>query len=185
MSESWGAAAEWILQAEGGYSQDPSDRGGETHYGVTWPTLRRAQNLRLVPYSTTIRELTRTEALVIYKALYWDLSHCEDMPPALGLAVFDAAVHSGPMTAAKWLQHALSVAQGATFPEDGIVGQMTVALTQSLPVGPVLHEFLGARREFLHRIAERDPRQHRFERGWENRLQALEERCRQLLEQAA
>jgi lysozyme family protein len=51
--------------AEGGYVNDPSDRGGETNHGVTVAVARA------FGYRGAMRDLTKDTALEIYRARYW------------------------------------------------------------------------------------------------------------------
>jgi len=94
-----------LFESEGGYVDDPADRGGPTKYGITLPTLAE-QRGRPVTKADLIA-LTCDEAAVVYRDLYWAKIQGDDLPSGVDYAVFDAAVHSGPRQAARWLQDAL------------------------------------------------------------------------------
>ena len=53
-----------ILALEGGYTNNPHDRGGETHWGITEATARANG------YNGEMKALTRDEAYAILEA-YW------------------------------------------------------------------------------------------------------------------
>ena len=79
----------WIIKVEGGYVNDPDDPGGETKYGISkraYPKL-------------DIKNMTKDLAREIYKRDYWDACGCDDLPPGLDVAAFDAAVNMGRLTA--------------------------------------------------------------------------------------
>lgn len=83
-----------VLGREGGYANNPADRGGETKYGIS---KRSYPNL-------DIANLTREEAAAIYKKDYWDAMNIDQLPPEMREVVFDAAVNQGKDFASKALQ---------------------------------------------------------------------------------
>jgi len=87
-------ALAFILEWEGGYSNDPKDPGGETRWGIS---------KRSYP-EINIATLTKEQAAAIYRRDYWDRCKCGDLPLGLGLAVFNAAVNQGPKSALKLLK---------------------------------------------------------------------------------
>lgn len=84
---------DFVLRWEGGYTNDPSDPGGETKYGIS---KRAYPNL-------DIRNLTRGGAAYIYRKDYWEMIGADSMPDPLALVVFQAAVNCGVSRANKWL----------------------------------------------------------------------------------
>lgn len=83
---------EFVLREEGGYSNDPQDKGGETNYGIC---KRDHPDL-------DIKNLTKEQAIEIYRAEYWEPSGAPAHEWPLCLAVFDAAVLQGPRRAKAW-----------------------------------------------------------------------------------
>jgi len=99
-----------VFRWEGGYSNDPHDRGGETNYGISksaYPNL-------------DIKNLTPSGAREIYRRDYWDKCNCDKMPYPVALIVFDSAVNQGASTAARMLQKCLDVEI------DGVIGPQTI-----------------------------------------------------------
>ena len=83
-----------VLGREGGYVNNPADRGGETKFGISkgsYPNL-------------DIANLTKEEAAAIYKRDYWDGMNIDQLPPEMREVVFDAAVNQGKDFASKALQ---------------------------------------------------------------------------------
>ncbi len=75
-----------VLSYEGGYVNDPNDPGGETNWRIS---KRAYPNL-------DIKNLTRDQAIQIYRRDYWDSLECDRFPPLIAIALFDAAVNQGP-----------------------------------------------------------------------------------------
>jgi hypothetical protein len=93
------------LKADGGYTNDPRDTGGETKWGIS----KRAHP------GLDIKNLTIEQAFDIYKENYWDVyvgmrpvsANLSNLPTALAVAVFDAGVNCGTANALRWLGKAL------------------------------------------------------------------------------
>lgn len=151
------AAFHKLLGHEGGYSDHPSDPGGETMWGVT-KRVAMANG-----YTGRMRELPADLAKSIYRKSYWDAVRADDLPPALRYAVFDAAVNSGVGQSAKWLQAAVGAVP------DGVIGPMTITMARSMPADFVLRRMLGARLRFMASLSNWPA----FSRGWARRISDL------------
>ena len=162
MTDAFHSAMQWILAAEGGYTNDPADRGGETNLGIS----KRAH-----PH-VDIRTLTITKAAEIYRRDYWDRLRCDEMPAGLALAVFDAGVNQGPTKAAKLLQLAVRVIP------DGIIGPDTLGACHRMIIEASLPEFLS-RRAVDYATAATQSVDH-YLRGWMVRLFRLQIACLRL-----
>lgn len=149
-------AIDRVLAHEGGYVNDPMDRGGETNWGVTRNTATSAG------YTGSMRDMTRDQAKAIYKRLYWDTIKADQMPFAVAYQVFDAAVNHGVSAASKMIQRAVGVA------DDGVIGANTLRAINSRSVQNLVLEFNGARISFYTAIAK--PQFDRFGKGWMNRV---------------
>ena len=110
-----------VLKHEGGYVNDPRDPGGETRFGIS---------KRAYP-DVDILRLTEDEAKAIYRRDYWNTLRPDEIPEALAICVFDAAVNMGRDKAIRLLQRACGVAQ------DGVMGGNTIAAANRL-VDPVV-----------------------------------------------
>lgn len=89
----------------GGYTNDPSDLGGETKWGIS---------KRYHP-NVDIKNLTPEQALQIYATEYWDGCGCDSIPFPYCTVVFDTAVDPGIGLAKKWLRQAADVANYLNF----------------------------------------------------------------------
>lgn len=106
-----------ILKFEGGYVNDAKDPGGETKYGIS---------KRAYP-NEDIKNLSLARAKEIYKADYWDVCRCDNLPDPLALFVFDCAVNQGTNTAIRMLQEVVGVKA------DGVIGQKTILAAIQIP----------------------------------------------------
>ena len=153
-----------VVGEEGGFTANPADPGNwtggvcgsgrcsGTKYGIsaaTYPTL-------------DIAGLTLNDARTIYRRDYWDKVQGDNLPPALALLVFDAAVNSGVGRAIRWLQAALHVKV------DGVLGPVSLTAARNC-VGQgaaVLAEYQAQRTVFLAGL----PTWRTFGLGWARRL---------------
>lgn len=108
-------AVEFVLDEEGGYSNDLQDPGGETKYGIS---KRAYPNL-------DIAKLTRDQAIAIYQRDYWD--HLPTLPGRLQFLVFDFAVNAGIKRAVQTLQSAIGVHP------DGFFGPVSRSALRKIP----------------------------------------------------
>lgn len=74
-----------VIGEEGGYSNDPTDPGGETKYGISH---------RAYP-SIDIKNLTLDQAKAIYHSDYWSPLGLDAKPWAVALLLFDTSVNQG------------------------------------------------------------------------------------------
>jgi lysozyme family protein len=158
-----------VLGNEGGLSDNPSDRGGRTNYGVTQKTY--SQWLKAVGLPVrAVDEIQPHEVEAIYFN-YWKDAHCAYMPEQLDLQMFDAAINHGPKRAIKLLQAALGV------DEDGICGRLTMtALHEEVVVfgiKQICERYLDERASFFDTIVMNDPSQAVFADGWLNRVEHM------------
>lgn len=78
-------AVEHVLTSEGGLANNPVDRGGMTKFGISaraYPTL-------------DIKNLSKDQAVNLYKKDYWDQIHADLLPEDVRLVAFDTAVNFG------------------------------------------------------------------------------------------
>lgn len=109
---------------EGGWSDHPADPGGLTRWGVTLATVvARALDFNRDGASDRrdLEAMTEAQAEAFYRAEYWTVTGCPDLPGPLALLHFDAAVNQGPGRAARFLQAVAGV------PQDGKIGPQTRA----------------------------------------------------------
>lgn len=173
-----------VLGFEGGYVNDPADRGGETNYGITYNTLNDAKNKGWIPFNVTIQNIQLEHAKIIYKKGYWDAIQADSLPHPLDLILFDSAVNHGPNAAVKLLQKSLNALLRYTeLKIDGIVGPLTLRAVNdyiglgSTPGTPpdsniryLCIDVLLNRVELYSSIVNSNRSQEKFLKGWLNRV---------------
>ncbi len=120
-----------LLRVEGGYSNDPNDPGGATNHGITERVARKAG------FTGDMRDLTREEALRIYRRLYWSDPGFADvaaMSEPIAAELFDTGVNQGVGTASVFLQRALNALnrRGQDYPDVKVDGDIGPATTRAL-----------------------------------------------------
>lgn len=141
-------AVEFVLKHEGFYSNDLLDSGGETKFGIS---KRAYPNLN-------IKELTRDDAIAIYKRDYWDKLPA-NLPTSIHCVLFDCAVNTGISRAIRLLQSSVKVNP------DGQWGRLSQSALNKLKVDDVLQRFTLERIMFYSALSTFG----RFGRGWVNR----------------
>ncbi|TNV23012.1 hypothetical protein FH968_02930 [Buttiauxella sp. B2] len=87
-----------ILQHEGGYVNDPNDRGGETNMGITIATWRAyaPSDLGIEATSSTLKNMTSEQAEIIYYNRYWEpKGFCKLETTKIALMIYDWTITSG------------------------------------------------------------------------------------------
>lgn len=154
------------IKAEGGYVNDPADRGGATKYGIT-ERVARANG-----YTGNMRDLPLQTAKDIYKREYAIKPGFADFPSEVAAELFDTGVNMGTAKATEFLQRAVNALGGAGIAVDGKMGPATRGAvntylqSRSNAVSilcKVLNCLQGAR---YVEIVEKNPTQRRFINGW-------------------
>ncbi len=159
----------FVLRWEGGYVDDPLDRGGATYRGVTlrtYATYRRGRGLP-PPSKADLRRMTDAEWMEIFKLMYWDRWQADRIRSQSVANICVDWLWASGSHGIKRVQRLLAV------PDDGLVGPMTLEALNARAPEQLFAEIRAARVCFVKRIVARDPSQKRFERGWLNRLAAL------------
>jgi uncharacterized protein (TIGR02594 family) len=156
-----------VLEMEGGYDEDPYDPGGPTNLGITLAEFVRDKGLELTSgnfaaMKAELRVIPRDTVRRIYHDNYWQAAACPELPPALALFHFNAAVNQGVAGAARMLQQAV----GAEV--DGEIGPLTLAAVASRPVEESLSAYADVRRRRYRAL----PIFRRFGNGWLSRVDA-------------
>ena len=174
MNTDWDAAIKFVLEAEGGYTLDPNDRGGETMFGVArnhhpswigWAVVDAKKNHQGFPDTLNNDHELLNSARDLYKTLFWDVCRCDELPSPLAIAVFDSAVNQGINGTARMLQIALGVTV------DGVIGEKTVAAAHKSD--SALRRFMAQRMARYIRFILKEPTQEVFADNWSNRLMKL------------
>jgi lysozyme family protein len=159
-----------VLVYEGGYSNNPNDKGGETNKGIIQSVYNAYRTSKKLPIQS-VKNLSNDELREIYYKNYWLAGSCDKMPPLLAPVHFDTCVNCGLVQANKFLQRALGVV------DDGIIGPKTLASIQGLGfkgMEDVLFQYMDKRTNFYIDLAIKDNTQLVFLKGWLSRCRAVE-----------
>lgn len=151
----WNKSFDLVIINEGGYVNDPYDKGGETKYGIS---------KKQYPY-IDIPNLTLEQARDIYHKDYWLRYKCDCLPDAIGMVLFDSVVNSNAKRMIKILQETLGVSA------DGIMGNQTIGACHRLPQKQIINNFLDKRLAYLMTLSD----WKRYGKGWSNRIKHVRE----------
>ena len=146
-----------VLKHEGGYVDDPDDRGGATNWGVTQAVYEDYVGYKCD--KEEIKKMTQEVAEEIYFEKYWKPSRAEKLPEEIRQTYFDMVVNHGQGGAVKILQQACN---NKRKPEnyiavDGGIGPNTIRAAKNLKDWELQVERSG----FYWRTS-----QVKFIRGW-------------------
>jgi len=151
-----------IIEREGGFVDDPEDRGGATKYGITQDTLSRW--LGRAATRDEVKSLTKTNAYDIYLHFYLlEPNFHEIRNMHLRELLVDCGVNHGTSRAARWFQEAVGVER------DGVIGPKTMGAYILLNENLVFYRVCAIRIKFYAGIVAHTPVQVKFLRGWINR----------------
>jgi lysozyme family protein len=156
---------EIVVGHEGGYTDNPQDRGNWTSGTIGQGELRGTKyGISAAAYpDVDIKSLTLDDSRALYKRDYWDKIEGDSLDPGLALVVFDAAVNNGVGRAVRWLQEAVGVTA------DGVIGDVTRAAIKATDATEALVGVHAARIHFMASL----PTWATFGRGWSRRLAHL------------
>ena len=159
-------AFELTVGIEGGYVNDPKDRGGETKFGIS---------KRSYP-NVDIKNLTIEAAKKIYYEDFWKTRtmNLDDMSNGIAIELFDTGVNIGMPSVRKMLQRALNLLNRVEtrFPDlkvDGLIGSNTMKAISLVNEKELLKVLNGLQFMWYYNIVEHDHSQERFFAGWVKR----------------
>jgi lysozyme family protein len=159
MKNNFDAALAHVLKSEGLWSDNPKDPGGATMKGITFAVFKEWKSN---PHLTKddLRNISDQDVHDLYKQLYWDKVHGDELPAGVDYAVFDAAVNMGVGRANKLLQEAVGVTA------DGVIGQGTLQAVQKANTRSLLENFAAEKTAFYKSLSTFPT----FGKGWLNRV---------------
>lgn len=132
----------FVLAREGGYVNDPTDKGGETNKGITHATYDSYRRLKGLP-KQSVKYMTDEEMHEIYYNNYYKASGADKIEnPRLAMYVFDTAVNMG----------------------------VSVAKDLYKKSNDDLDKFEQLRRNKYEAYVRSDPTQKKYIQGWNNRV---------------
>ena len=174
-----------VFHHEGYYSNDPSDPGGATKYGIS---LRLAQSIGDLDGdgrldldfngdgkvdARDIRLLTAEDAVDLYRRIFWQPYLYNKLTPAVAIKTFDLAVNMGHRQAHLILQRGIRACSAAdAVKEDGVLGPATLRAANR-QLSPSLVAAMRSEAAGFYRLLVNNRRASRkYLNGWLNRAYA-------------
>ncbi|WP_320980063.1 glycoside hydrolase family 108 protein [Bacteroides sp.] len=152
----------FILKWEGGFADDPLDKGGATNKGITIATFRQFYGKDATV--DQLKRITDEQWLHIFKAGYWDRWKADRIANQSVANILVDWLWASGVHGIKIPQRILGVA------EDGIVGEKTLAALNAQNPAEFFDKIHAERIKFVEDIVRRNPTQARFIKGWKNRI---------------
>ena len=146
-------ALAFVLKWEGGFVNDPDDKGGATNKGITQTTYNsylKSKNKK----TKSVKNITQAEVEDIYFNRYWLAAGCNKMSKKFAVLCFDTAVNMGT---------GVVKATGMTRNEEFLRAAQY----------KYTDRYIAAKRAKYNEFA-RVPSQKKFLNGWLNRLNAVQ-----------
>lgn len=143
------------LHNEGGYVNNPADRGGPTNMGITQADMPD------IPIDT----LNIAQAEAYYLEHYWKQLYSQIQNQDVANKLFDMGFLFGVGTVTIFLQTCLKVE-----PTDGVFGPDTLQATNEADPASLLVAFKSVLMTHATDIGAKNPTQRQFVKGWWNRI---------------
>ena len=162
--------AKFILSFEGGFVNDPVDRGGATNKGVTIATWRMQGYDKDGDGDIDVDDLkliSDADAIEVMRRCFWKRWRADEIKNQnLANILVDWIWCSGTPS--------ITITQAMLgLKADGIVGKNTLAALNRQDPQVFFNRLKARRKQFYERIVEKRPSQVRFLKGWLRRLDAI------------
>lgn len=136
----------FVLDKEGGYSNDTGDSGGKTNKGITQTTYNNYRKKKKLAVQD-VRKISNAELRDIYYGIFKECGADRIDNPRMAFMVFDVAVNCGSGRARKMFKES----------------------------GGSISKFIQLRKQFYSSLAANNSSKRKFLRGWNNRVDSSKE----------
>jgi hypothetical protein len=157
-----------MLGLEGGKSDEGTDRGGRTNYGITQFTYNAWNKKHNLP-KKDVFTITPDLAKQIYKEEYWGVIKGDKLPRNVANAILSMALTDGPQDSVKFVQKMLGVQ-----PVSGVMGPITMA--------KIWEKSKNGDADFARAILnkqidryQKDEQASTYGKGWTNRVEKVKD----------
>lgn len=168
---------------EGGFSNNPNDKGGATFSGFTIGTLRRlSAQIHSHDFDKDgdgdidVEDLKKLDwdDLVVMADTYWNPMYDQIVHPIVAIKTYDFGFNCGTVSGAKLLQKAVNRTLGRdAVVVDGKFGPKSLSMVNSCGADILLKNLIQVAKEHYQDIVNADPTQQGFLKGWFNRANKL------------
>lgn len=161
------------------FEEVPGDAGGPTKFGITIYDIGIREGLNTVKnwtkLRTMVKNLTKDEAIAIYKTKYWNILQADDLPTGIDCSLVDHGITSGP-------KRAIEIAQKICKVDiDGKLGPKTLEALKTQDPKSFVIAFCEGRKEYYTNLVNKKPSNKKFLKGWHNRAEKCKSYCLELL----
>ena len=173
-----------LLHSEGGYVNDPDDKGGETYKGIArkfnpnwpgWPIIDEYK-MKHIDFKSLLGGDEKLTLAVkeFYKTMYWDKFKGDDLPYIIAEELFEQSVNLGTWkTAGINLQKALNLLNrnGKLFADlvvDGFIGTKTLRTVKLVKPRRLLKVLNGLQFMRYYELDTKNPSLEKYV-GWFDR----------------
>ena len=123
-----------VILMEGGYVNDPDDKGGETYLGISrvcnpdlqmWKTIdsiKKKYGTKGINKRLEAEDSIITEVKYIYKSRYWDVMELDEIPSQrIEHQLFDTGVNMGVKAAINIAQHLMGMTTTGKFSDELLI----------------------------------------------------------------
>lgn len=153
------AMSQGVFPAEGGYTNEKTDPGGPTNWGITIYDAR--QYWKAGATADDVRTMPKSVAESIYSDHYANPLQYSNLPAGVDYSVLDYGINSGISRAAKSLQRIVGV------PQDGIIGPATLASVNGADATYIINALWDDRLAYDHSLTKL---WLIYGHGWTNRI---------------
>lgn len=165
------SALQYVLDNEGGFTDDPEDSGGATNFGITHEDL--SNFLGHAVSTDDVRNMTLDTASQIYRQCYWNPMRLDEVASSpIATAIFDTGVNRGISIGAKYAQRVCNQ-EGASLSVDGSIGPLSLAAINSTPPAVFIQDYYDLVKAGYDAIIANRPSQRVFQNGWMARAKKL------------
>lgn len=171
------------VKIEGGYVNNPFDKGGETYKGISRAYHSSWAGWLIIDEYKKTHYLKRNElisneqldflVLLFFRDKFWNINRLDNFNHQLiANELYDTGVNMGVKIAAKFLQEALNLLNRnekdyRDIAVDGRIGNITLSIVNNYKYPKALLKALnGLQFERYKAICENKPDQEKFFRGW-------------------
>lgn len=177
------------FEHEGGYVDNPADKGGETIYGISrryhpdwigWQTVDFVKQFvtseegskefaRDLTHFLKDNEVIHRQKKEFYKDFVWNIMLLNELKEQkIANAMFDAGVNHDCRDATRMAQRVANVAA------DGIMGSITIGAINEMSLKMFLNNFTKIRKDYYNRLVKKDPSLLIFLGGWLKRADSFD-----------
>ena len=156
----------YVLNNEGGYSDNPNDSGGATNYGITLAEAKRFG----IETKDALKNISMDMVTQIYRKDYWFMDGIVNNQVAS--KYFDMVVNMGKHQATLLLQRACTSLQGKLV-EDGIYGPNTEKVVNCIDHDLLLPALVDQCVTFYKGLVDAKPKNGVFLKGWLTRARRI------------